>query len=740
MPATPDVGAFDAPTQVADARLCLIDEDCDNGLFCDGDEICRTGVCTPGVRACDDGVACTDDFCSEDRRRCANTPPDLDGDGYPSASCIDARGMALGNDCDDSDAARHPGNLEVCDGDDEDCDPTTLGEVDADRDGHIATACCNPTSAGAMCGDDCDDARSAVNPTGVEVCDGIDQDCDTRFDEGVQALGYIDADFDGYGVGMAPATERYCAGTLGFAAASGDCDDANPARNPGQLEICDMVDNDCDAMVDDGTREVDWFLDRDGDGYGSRASGVVRSCNPVPGATLLDNDCNDADPLVDPVAASIHPGAAELCNGLDDNCNGLADFRIGPGDFEDDDADGVIDVACAPFGRDCNDNDAGVGPGSAEECNMTDDDCDGLVDEGSLSYIYYADNDRDGFGSAVTGTVVACRMPMGGYVVRGGDCNDSDAARYPGATETCDGSDQDCDAATDESPAALTCNVSTPAGQAPNTLATACSAGACVTRTCAIGRADCNGAFADGCETNTDADVSNCGRCGVTCTGGVACLGGICSTSYLSPGTQLTVGTRPTNATYQIDTTRASTIYYTTDGSTPGASATTLSGPAPVSGILLTNGQTVRWYADYGSGVTDPIRSYRHMTDAPSSINVGQLATNVSFSGQGAAARVARSTSVNLTMTLQEWKDSPGACCPGCITQGIVYLDGFGQLDCLGARAGYPGTTRTVNTTFTAPATPGRYFLRLGATWEFGCRADLMALHRNEVVGVLEVF
>jgi hypothetical protein len=95
---------------------------------------------------------------------------------------------------------------------------------------------------------------------------------------------------------------------------------------------------------------------------------------------------------------------------------------------------------------------------------------------------------------------------------------------------------------------------------------------------------------------------------------------------------------------------------------------------------------------------------------------------------------------VNLTMTLQEWKDSPGAYCPGCITQGIVYLDGFGQLDCLGARAGYPGTTRTVNTTFTAPATPGRYFLRLGATWEFGCRADLMALHRNEVVGVLEVF
>ena len=740
LPSLPDTGPLDAPVVATDTRTCVIDEDCDNGVFCDGEEVCRTGACTPGPSACDDGIACTDDFCSEDRRRCANEAPDVDGDGYPSASCLDTRGVPIGNDCADDDAERYPGNLEICDGNDEDCDETTLGNIDADRDGHIATACCNMTSTGLACGDDCDDARPGVNPTGVEVCDGIDQDCDMRTDEGVQLMGYVDADFDGFGTGVAPGTQLYCPGALGFSATSGDCDDMNPARNPGQLEICDMVDNDCDGMIDNGTREVDWFIDRDGDGYGARSSGVVRSCNPVPGATLLDNDCNDTDPAIDPLSASIHPGAAEQCNGIDDNCNGLADFRIGPGDFEDDDGDRVVDIACTPLGRDCNDRDASVGPGRPEDCNMSDDDCDGIVDEGSLSFIYYADNDRDGFGSAATGTVVACRPPMSGFVVQGGDCNDSDRTRFPGAVETCDGSDQDCDAATDETPAALSCVAPTPAGQAPNTLTTACFAGGCVTRTCAVGRSDCNGLFADGCETNVDADVSNCGRCGVTCTGGVACLGGVCSTSYLSPGTQLTVGTRPVNAAYQIDTSRASTIFYTTDGTTPGASVTTLSGAAPVGGIALTNGQTVRWYADYGAGVTDPIRAYRHVTEPSSSVIVSQLASNVSFSGQGAAARVARSTSVTLTMTLQEWRDSPGGYCPGCITQGVISLDGFGQVNCISFRSPYPGSTRAVSAVFTAPATPGRYFLSVGAEWEFGCRSDLVARHGREVVGVLEVF
>jgi hypothetical protein len=93
--------------------------------------------------------------------------PDSDGDGYTDATCG-------GDDCDDADSGRFPGATEVCDGDDEDCDDATLG-TDTDADGFVSSACCD----GLRCGDDCDDARSDVNPTASESCNGgIDDDCD----------------------------------------------------------------------------------------------------------------------------------------------------------------------------------------------------------------------------------------------------------------------------------------------------------------------------------------------------------------------------------------------------------------------------------------------------------------------------------------------------------------------------------------------------------------------------------
>jgi hypothetical protein len=134
---------------------------------------------------------------------CVHEVPDLDSDGYMDARCIDERGMPLGNDCDDTDAARFPGNLEVCDdeGHDEDCDLDTRGDVDADGDGFEDIRCCNPAEAGGTnCGDDCDDGRRTVNPGGVEICNGLNDDCDMGIDEGRLVTVYRDADHDGYGV------------------------------------------------------------------------------------------------------------------------------------------------------------------------------------------------------------------------------------------------------------------------------------------------------------------------------------------------------------------------------------------------------------------------------------------------------------------------------------------------------------------------------------------------------------
>ncbi len=96
---------------------------------------------------------------------------------------------------------------------------------------------------------------------------------------------------------------------------------------------------------------------------------------------------------------------------------------------------------------DCNDNDANNYPGNTEVCDGSDNDCDGQVDEG-VQNTYYADNDGDGYGDSSNSTQ-ACSAPSG-YVTNSSDCDDNDANNYPGNTEVCDGSDNDCDGQVDE--------------------------------------------------------------------------------------------------------------------------------------------------------------------------------------------------------------------------------------------------------------------------------------------------
>ena len=150
-----------------------------------------------------------------------------------------------------------------------------------------------------------------------------------------------------------------------------------------------------DAPVDpDGPDEVD-PLDADGDGV------------PWP------EDCHDGE-------AAIFPGADELCDGLDNDCSGAAD------DVDDEDGDGFD--ACA----DCDDDDPERHPDAVELCgDGLDEDCDGAVDEDAGT-----DEDGDGFAP--------CE----------GDCDDGDAATFPGAPGDeeggPDGVDDDCDGLTDE--------------------------------------------------------------------------------------------------------------------------------------------------------------------------------------------------------------------------------------------------------------------------------------------------
>ena len=98
---------------------------------------------------------------------------------------------------------------------------------------------------------------------------------------------------------------------------------------------------------------------------------------------------------------------------------------------------------------DCDDTNAARNPGVAEVCNGVDDDCDGEVDEGIDDMPqWYADLDGDGRGDPTTATG-ACSQPYG-MVEDGSDCDDASSISYPGATELCDGRDNDCDDEVDE--------------------------------------------------------------------------------------------------------------------------------------------------------------------------------------------------------------------------------------------------------------------------------------------------
>ena len=88
-----------------------------------------------------------------------------------------------------------------------------------------------------------------------------------------------------------------------------------------------------------------------------------------------------------------------------------------------------------------------VGSCTAEICDGIDNDCDGEIDE-NVQRTFWLDGDGDGFGTSAN-PVLACTAPSG-YVSNDGDCNDGNAAIFPGATELCDGIDNDCDGEVDE--------------------------------------------------------------------------------------------------------------------------------------------------------------------------------------------------------------------------------------------------------------------------------------------------
>jgi hypothetical protein len=210
------------------------------------------------------------------------------------------------------------------------CSTPTRWYRDADGDGYgnaaeSTTSCAAPV--GYVSNDtDCDDTSAATHPGAVEICNGIDDNCNGGVDEGLPTQTfYRDADGDGYGN---PDVKKVACSLAqagaGYVADNTDCDDTDPNVHPGATEICgNMKDDNCNGIVDvDAPQDSVFYRDADGDGYGSASSGTIMGCAPPPGYVSNNADCDDGD-------AAIHPGAPEVCNGRDDNCMGGVDEGLG---------------------------------------------------------------------------------------------------------------------------------------------------------------------------------------------------------------------------------------------------------------------------------------------------------------------------------------------------------------------------------------------------------------------------
>ncbi len=169
---------------------------------------------------------------------------DADGDGHDAIECG-------GDDCDDDNASRYPGAVEVCDlaGLDEDCDLSTGGDKDLDGDGFHDVLCCNVGADDDDCGTDCDDTVASTSPVGTEICNGTDDNCDGQTDEGLLVEFFTDDDQDGFG---GVSFGELCAQDQGtLARRGGDCNDDNPAIHPGAV-LCGQLPEEVFVCEADG--------------------------------------------------------------------------------------------------------------------------------------------------------------------------------------------------------------------------------------------------------------------------------------------------------------------------------------------------------------------------------------------------------------------------------------------------------------------------------------------------------
>ena len=340
---------------------------------------------------------------------------DFDNDGaagtldyIDSCSALDGYFPEI-SDCNDGNPLIHPLADELCDGIDNNCDNAIDGDdaidpneyyEDFDNDGFGSLVSkiynCSIPDGYVENNHDCDDNNVDIHPDADEYCNEVDDNCNGIINEETAVDAntyYYDGDADGYGI--LENTTKACILPNRYSAVFGDCNDSNPSQRPSINEYCNDIDDDCDGLIDELFEEDNespvldstfFYPDEDLDGFGLMTD--VPSIESCPediaegsGFTTNNTDCDDGDPLSNPMAD--------------------------------------------------------------EDCSEIDRNCDGRDILGAMNpTIWYIDIDRDNFGDPNV-YFESCHPPFG-FIADNTDCNDLDATVYPNAPELCTGRLEDC--------------------------------------------------------------------------------------------------------------------------------------------------------------------------------------------------------------------------------------------------------------------------------------------------------
>jgi len=210
----------------------------------------------------------------------------------------------------------------------------------------------------------------------AEVCNGVDDNCNGLIDEGVSNKCVVASPNDPSDPDNLKGTQaKHCAletcnciddncnGTVDEGFPPNAC--GKPGCCPVPAELCDGLDNNCNGDIDEG---FNVGASCTNNGVGACKRGGILACNANGSGTFCD-------------APTVTP-QPEVCNGIDDDCNGKVDDGMLPGVGE------KCGNGCSTGTFICKNGQlvcSGTGTPMPEVCNGLDDNCDGIIDNGTFT-------------------------------------------------------------------------------------------------------------------------------------------------------------------------------------------------------------------------------------------------------------------------------------------------------------------------------------------------------------------